>query len=541
MQGLFRGWKRDRYAALALWVLAIAVFTWHRPLFPLDETRYVSVAWEMWLRGEFFTPSLNGVFYQHKPPLLFWLLQLGWATGTIELWTRALPILIAVATGLTLGTVARRTYGHEAAPLAALIYLGTLGISLQAAMVMFDGLVTLCLALSMLPLIGGCREGRTRDWVLSGIALGFGLLAKGPIILLYYLPLVLMAPRDHRAVAGTRRWVIGVGIAIATALAVFLLWAGPLLLDTDSRGLLMDQVLDRVNATDADLGHNRPFWIYLVWAPILLIPWIFVRPLWPSGKGANDTDRWLLRSALVSLLLLSLISNKQPHYLNPVVAMLTPMWAGAWVAASRRRRAWVLAILATIPVLLGAMLMVVRAGFSGAPDGAWLMDVSPAWAVMVLMVGGIVPKLWAGWRGVVLVLPSAAMMAVLGLGYVPVAGDRLSVEPMSAAVARAVADDRPIAYLGKYQGQFNYVGRLPLVHIEELNAEEVTAWLQANPDGLLITRGKRADVLDDLHPEARQVYRTGVLLAYRASTLLEAQVVFRDCPRGTQLCADAEP
>jgi 4-amino-4-deoxy-L-arabinose transferase-like glycosyltransferase len=537
---LFRGWRRDRFAALALWVLAIAVFSWDRPLFPLDETRYVAVAWEMWLRGEYFAPSLNGIFYQHKPPLLFWMLQIGWATGAIALWTKLLPILIAVGTALVISINARRAYGQETAPLAALIYLGTLGVSLQAPLVMFDGLVTLCLALSMLPLLQGCREGSMKAWAMSGIGLGLGLLAKGPIIFLYYLPLILMAPRSWREVAGNSRWVMGAAVALLTALTVFMMWVGPLLMDEGNRSLLLAQVLDRISAGDANLGHNRPFWIYLVWAPILLIPWIFIKPLWPVGGQANETDRWLLHSALLSLLFLSLISNKQPHYLTPVVAMLAPMWAGAWVAASRKRRAWVLAIIATIPVLLGAMLMLVRAGAMGTSDGAWLSEVSPAWAILVLMVGGIVPRLWNGWRGVVLVLPSASMMLVLGLGYLPVAGDRLSVEPMSEVVASAVAADRPVAYLGRYHGQFHFVGRLPLVQIEVLRAEQVPEWIRSNPNGLLVTRGKRTDVLGSVLPEAAQLYRSGLLLAYGASDLAQAEVIFRDCQSISGLCSGAD-
>jgi len=49
-----------------------------RTYFPIDETRYVGVAWEMWLRGDFLVPHLNGEPYSHKPPLLFWLFQAGW-------------------------------------------------------------------------------------------------------------------------------------------------------------------------------------------------------------------------------------------------------------------------------------------------------------------------------------------------------------------------------------------------------------------------------------------------------------------------------
>jgi hypothetical protein len=51
---------------------------WLRPLWPVDETRYASVAWEMWLRGDFLVPYINGEPYSHKPPLLFWLIHAGW-------------------------------------------------------------------------------------------------------------------------------------------------------------------------------------------------------------------------------------------------------------------------------------------------------------------------------------------------------------------------------------------------------------------------------------------------------------------------------
>ena len=56
-----------------LWLLLIAVNLAIRPLMPIDETRYVSVAWEMWTRGDFLVPYLNGEAYSHKPPLLFWM------------------------------------------------------------------------------------------------------------------------------------------------------------------------------------------------------------------------------------------------------------------------------------------------------------------------------------------------------------------------------------------------------------------------------------------------------------------------------------
>src|ERR1017187_9525861 len=77
----------------AIWVGIIS-----RALLPLDETRYVTVAWNMWLNGNWLVPMLNGQAYSHKPPLLFWLINAGWHLfGVRECWPRLVPSLFALA------------------------------------------------------------------------------------------------------------------------------------------------------------------------------------------------------------------------------------------------------------------------------------------------------------------------------------------------------------------------------------------------------------------------------------------------------------
>ncbi len=65
-------------AIFGAWVLLLMLALLSRHLLAVDETRYVSVAWEMWLRGDWLVPHLNGEPYDHKPPLLFWLIHLSW-------------------------------------------------------------------------------------------------------------------------------------------------------------------------------------------------------------------------------------------------------------------------------------------------------------------------------------------------------------------------------------------------------------------------------------------------------------------------------
>ena len=61
------------------WLALVLVSLFSRSYLPIDETRYVTVAWNMFLNHDFLVPYLNGETYSHKPPLLFWLMNLGWA------------------------------------------------------------------------------------------------------------------------------------------------------------------------------------------------------------------------------------------------------------------------------------------------------------------------------------------------------------------------------------------------------------------------------------------------------------------------------
>ena len=74
---------------LALWFALLLLSLLTRPLLPVDETRYLAVAWEMWQRGDFLVPFLNGAPYSDKPPLFFWLMHAGWwLFGVTEWWPR---------------------------------------------------------------------------------------------------------------------------------------------------------------------------------------------------------------------------------------------------------------------------------------------------------------------------------------------------------------------------------------------------------------------------------------------------------------------
>ena len=100
---------------VAVWLVVLLTALLTRPLVPVDETRYAAVAWEMWQRGDFLVPYLNGEPYSHKPPMLFWLMHLGWAAFGINDWW---PRLVAPLSGFA-GPLGPRAHAARPVPRSA--------------------------------------------------------------------------------------------------------------------------------------------------------------------------------------------------------------------------------------------------------------------------------------------------------------------------------------------------------------------------------------------------------------------------------------
>src|SRR5262245_26876685 len=153
---------------LAAWALLAGLPLALRPLLPIDETRYASVAWEMWTRGDFLVPHLNGLPYSDKPPLLFWLFHLGWwAFGVNEWWPRLVPAIFSLANLFLTSMLARRLWPERPAVARAVpfVLLGFLLWSVFTGMLMFDMLVTFCVLLALLGLQDAWTGGGARGWI----------------------------------------------------------------------------------------------------------------------------------------------------------------------------------------------------------------------------------------------------------------------------------------------------------------------------------------------------------------------------------------
>ena len=95
------------------------------------------------------------------------------------------------------------------------------------------------------------------------------------------------------------------------------------------------------------------------------------------------------------------------------------------------------------------------------------------------------------------------------------------VEPVARVVADAQEHGHPVATSYRYQGEYQFLGRLrqPLVELED---PEVAPWAAAHPDGVLITRPRGRETGPSARPLFEAEFRERRLQVWRAQDWLAA-------------------
>src|SRR5690606_19852420 len=106
------------------------------------------------------------------------------------------------------------------------VCLATLfAVAIFATAVMFD-LLLLVFVLLALCVLSARAAGDVARWGALTLALVGALFAKGPIALVYVLPVAVAAPLWRPPDPSWRRWYAGLLLAVLAALAAVLAWLG---------------------------------------------------------------------------------------------------------------------------------------------------------------------------------------------------------------------------------------------------------------------------------------------------------------------------
>lgn len=343
------------------------------PLVGPDEPRYAQVAREMYVRGDFVTPTLGGHTWFEKPALLYWLMIGAYRLyGVSEFAARFGSALAGVFAALMIFWLGQRIARasdetlKSAGEFSGFVFATSLGAIVFSRGASFDMLLTATVTLALVSFFLADLEERRRLLYLGCfyVALGLGLLAKGLVGIALPLGVIsLYSLMQGRLLETARRsgWWWGAPLTLATAA----LWYGPVI--ARHGWLFVDEFFLQhhfARYLSNKYHHPQPFYFYLPVIALLTLPWtpVLVSALVALRRTDRSTgdvvDRAKLFAAfwlIVPIAFFSFSGSKLPGYVLPSLpgaAVLVGLHL-----AERSRRAdggrWIAVALGLLFIALG--------------------------------------------------------------------------------------------------------------------------------------------------------------------------------------------
>ena len=487
-------------AGFAFMLVAIALILL-RPVLPIDETRYLSIAWEMKNGGSVLVPHLNGEIYGHKPPLLFWLINLVWSFfGTGAFGARLIgPAFAALSIWLT-ARLSRKLWPEQSGDgaLASWILASSVVFLLFGSLVMFDTMLVAATLLCLLGIIRARRQPGWGNWLGVGAAIALGIMAKGPVIFFHVMPAALLMPfwADRHDRPPLRAWYGGFTAAVLVAIAIIGVWLVPALIvgGADYRyEVLWHQYDGRIHEAFA---HRQPAWFFIALLPVIAWPWGWskraLNTFRPAELRRDEGTRFCATWFVAAFILFSAVGSKQLHYLLPEIPALALLIARALRGDTERQtevfsKRPVLALAA--PVLLLAIVVVANTNLVTPYLEA--KGLSIPWASVLggvfILLSLIMAILFSRQRVATWVLTAPASLLMAHVILSPVLFRAYDASELGLRLAQY--EEQGIALVqDAYRGEFTYVGRLHTTVTNLADGDAVHDWAQKHPGGVVLSR-----------------------------------------------------
>jgi 4-amino-4-deoxy-L-arabinose transferase-like glycosyltransferase len=285
-----------------------------------DEPRYAAIGRAMAENGDFITPRLWGSPWFEKPPLLYWMVAASSAMDLNPDLAARLPVaLLSLAFLATMFFLLRHEFDVEVATVAIALLATCAGWVTSSGLCSTDLALAVCFSLAVflaLPLLGSEPRLELIRWrfVLMGICVGLGMLAKGLVPIALCVPFLWFLRRFRR-----HWWVAFLSCAIVAGP-----WYGAVYVYNGNQFLedfFWKHHVQRLYS--ASLHHVQPWYFYF---PVLLaglFPWTPLIGLLAAQQAWRDErKRFLAGVFCFGFLLFSISMNKLPGYLLPLLPAL---------------------------------------------------------------------------------------------------------------------------------------------------------------------------------------------------------------------------
>jgi 4-amino-4-deoxy-L-arabinose transferase-like glycosyltransferase len=360
--------------------LAVAAFYLYGlgavPLVGPDEPRYAQVAREMLARHDLITPTLGGLPWFEKPPLLYWMMMASYRVfGVSESSARLGPAICGLLTALFIYWIAasvgsvqvEQPSRNDLSRYSALAFLSSLGVIAFARAASFDIVITMTVTGAFACFFAWHVRYRTRsgsDGIEANppparitpllpafyLFIGLSLLAKGLIgivipfgVIACYFLLRREWPQG--------KFVVSLFWGVPLALASAAVWYGPMI--SRHGWTFVDQFIIQHHfarfATNK-YHHPAPFYFYLPVLAGLALPWTaqlvaaFVSTRRWNWRGDAPLARlrvFAIAWIVVPVIFFSFSGSKLTAYILPVmpaVALLSGERLECFLRAGRGDR-----------------------------------------------------------------------------------------------------------------------------------------------------------------------------------------------------------
>lgn len=301
-----------------------------------DRLKYLSIAWSMYQNGDYLIPTVNGVPYTDKPPLLFWLIAGSWHLFGINMFG---PQLVIMMNYIAWGFLTRAIYatlfpddarGKDLAPYVLLgsftLWQGTW--FLRVDLLLVTGIL-LCNwgIIRLLVSLNTSLEKRKDFFSLFLISIGtcIGLFGKGPVIYIFtFFPFVISAffIKNYR-----KFWLKITSATLIGSLLMGLVWAIPAAISMGcdfAKQIFYIQLTHRAVRTEVPPYVKRSYFIYLYqYLPALFLPWlvnvVFFRKIKVTFYAFGNAKFFIAAIFVISLFILSCFGQKSAWYILPLL------------------------------------------------------------------------------------------------------------------------------------------------------------------------------------------------------------------------------
>ncbi|PIF06035.1 MAG: hypothetical protein CSA36_03660 [Draconibacterium sp.] len=345
-----------------------------------DSGLYASIAKQMTESGNWLELKMNGIAYDQKPHLLFWLAGAGiQLIGNTNFAFKIFPFLFGMLGIYFTYRLGKLIYNKKTGLLAALLMVTSQMFFLYYADYHTDSVLQTGVTLAMWQLAEWFRHKKNINFIFAFVGVGLAMLAKGPIgaVIPFFSVVTILILKHEWKQFFHPRWLIGIIIALIIVSPSLI----HLYRSFGAEGIKFFFITNNFGRiTGKYVATNNSYFYYLhniVWA---LLPWtlwvlfaLFVTiKNWWRNKKADADNLFLMVGVAVLFAILTIAKGKAPNYFFitlPFIFLLTAHYIVKKAAENQIRKKLVSMqwITIAITLLLFAIIIVLVAS-----TGIWL-------------------------------------------------------------------------------------------------------------------------------------------------------------------------